>query len=221
MRLITLGKILENCVKKLFFLFVLMVSASFAWANEADKSSLITQLNHVKLFSSEFNQDVLDESGRVLQHSSGKMQFVRPALFYWNVTSPNPQTIWYRNKTLIVFDPELMQATIKKIQAKNDPSMLPVMLLTGDAALALKEFNVGFYKQKYVLTPKSKEGERLLIRLVLELNSSNGAIQEIQYQTVLGQMTKITFSDVSVNHALDQTLFSQQLPSGTDKVDVS
>ncbi len=205
-------------MKRLFFLFTLLFNFHLAYAESAS-DSLAKQLSHVITFSSDFTQEVLGEKDEVLQHSVGKMQFNRPSLFYWHVVSPSPQTMWYRNNTLIVYDPELAQATSKKVYSKKDPSLLPLMLLTGDAASVLKNFSVEFIEQRYILKPKSAEKDALLIGVILELNL-DGAVREIQYQTTLGQKTKITFEHVNVNKKLDQAIFFEQLPKGTDIVNV-
>ncbi len=205
-------------MKRQFFFLVLIFNFHLAFA-ESPSDSLAKQLSHVVTFSSDFTQEVLGEKDEVLQHSVGSMQFNRPSLFYWHVVSPSPQTMWYRNNTLIVYDPELAQATLKKVYSKKDPSLLPLMLLTGDAASVLKNFSVEFVDKKYILKPIPDEKDTLLIGVILMLNS-DGAVREIQYQTTLGQKTKITFEHVIVNKKLDQAIFFEQLPKDTDIVHV-
>ncbi len=205
-------------MKRQFFFLVLIFNFHLAFAESAS-DSLAKQLSHVVTFSSDFTQEVLGEKGEVLQHSVGSMQFNRPSLFYWHVVSPSPQTMWYRNNTLIVYDPELAQATSKKVYSKKDPSLLPLMLLTGDAASVLKNFSVEFVDKKYILKPIPDEKDTLLIGVILMLNS-DGAVREIQYQTTLGQKTKITFEHVNVNKKLDKAIFFEPLPKDTDIVHV-
>jgi outer membrane lipoprotein carrier protein len=205
-------------VKRIFFVLILIFNSHLVFAESAS-DSLAKQLSRVVTFSSDFTQEVLGDKDEVLQHSVGKMQFNRPSLFYWHVVSPSPQTMWYRNSTLIVYDPELAQATSKKVYSTKDPSLLPLMLLTGDAALVLKNFSVEFVEKKYILKPISDGKDTLLIGVILILNS-DGAIREIQYQTTLGQKTKITFEHVTVNKKLDQAIFFDPLPVDTDIVHV-
>lgn len=184
------------------------------------RQTLVKQLNYTQTFSSRFEQKVLDESGQVLQQSSGELWFKKkPVLFYWDVLSPAPQKMWYRNDQFIMLDIQLEQATIKKVSNKNDPNLLPVMLLTGDSDKALHDFSIKKIDNKYILTPKktSKMANELLIRLVLELDKQ-GVVKEIRFQTTLGQMTDITFIDAKVNQPLNSLFFYQALPKGVDIV---
>lgn len=206
-------------MKRIFFSLILLLSTHFVWAESAS-NALAKQLSQVVIFSSHFKQEVLDEKGVILQQSFGEMQFHRPSLFYWHVTSPDNQTMWFRNNTWIVYDPDLSQATIKKIPSENDPSLIFLKLLTGDAHHALESFTVDVKDEKFFLKPKSMDKDALLMGVVLEL-TSDGAIREIQYKTTLGQRTRVTFDHVQVNKRLSrdqEALFSPSFPKGTDFV---
>ena len=208
-------------MKRIFFLLILLLNFQLALAGSAS-DSLAKQLSSVITFSSHFKQEVLDEKGVVLQQSFGEMQFHRPSLFYWRVISPDAQTMWFQNNTWIVYDLELAQATIKKIPSKNDPSLIFLKLLTGNAHHALQSFSVDFNEGKFFLKPKSIDQDALLIGVVLEL-SSEGAVREIEYKTTLGQRTKVTFDHAQVNKRFShdqEALFSPSFAKGTDFVNV-
>lgn len=209
-------------MKRLFFLLLLMVNTQFAFAESASES-LTRQLKSVNTFSSDFIQEVLGDKEVVVQRAVGKMQFNRSyhnqALFYWQVNSPNPSTMYFRDGVIIIYDPDLGQATIKKVNYQ-DPNMLPLMLLTGDSTKVLNNFSVSSKdKRHYILQPKSKSKDDLLLGVILDL-TSEGAVQKIQYQTTLGPRTQITFSHEQINQKLQQALFFEPLPKGTDIVHV-
>lgn len=205
-------------MKRMLFALMMFLSIANVWAESAS-DVLANDLNKVVTFSSDFKQQVLDENDHVLQASQGEMQFHRPLLFYWHVTSSNPQTIWYRNNQLIVYDQRLQQATLKKVYSKNDPNLLPLMLLTGDAADVLKHFSVTMNNNAFILKPVEKNASDLLVLVMLQL-ADDGSVKEIQYQTTLGQRTNITFYHAQVNQSLDQALFFEALPKGTDIINV-
>ncbi len=205
-------------MKKIFYCFIFLLSFTSVYADSAS-DDLAKKLNSVITFFSDFTQEVVNEDGQVLQRSSGEMQFNRPLLFYWHTNSSNPQTMWYRKNELIVYDLRLQQATVKKVYSKNDPNLLPLMLLTGNAADVLQHFSVTEDHGKYLLKPVAKDKNELLIGVILQL-ASDGSVKEIHYQTNLGQVTKIFFNHVHVNQVIDQKLFFQKLPLGTDIVSV-
>ncbi len=209
-------------MKKLFFLLVLMFNAQLAFAESASES-LARQLKNVNTFSSDFIQEVLGDKEVVVQRAVGKMQFNRSyhnqALFYWQVVSPNASTMYFRDNTIIIYDPELSQATLKKVNYK-DPNMLPLLLLTGDSTKVLNNFSVtSSDKHHYILQPKSKDKDTLLLGVILDI-TSEGAVQKIQYQTTLGPRTQIIFSHEKINQKLNSALFFEKLSPGTDFVHV-
>ena len=146
------------------------------------------------------------------------MQFNRPLLFYWHTDSPHPQTLWYRKHELIIYDQRLQQATIKKISTTTDPNLLPLMLLTGNAVQVLQHFTVTETNGDYTLKPISHDSG-LLIGVLLKI-TPQGSIQEIEYQTSLGQKTIINFNHADVNKPLNQSLFFERIPTGVDIVGV-
>ena len=204
----------------LFLMLILNIQLVFA---ETASDSLARQLKSMHTFSSDFVQEVLGDKDVVVQRAVGKMQFDRSyhnqALFYWQVDSPNASTMYFRDGMIIVYDPDLTQATVKKVNYK-DPNMLPLMLLTGDSTQVLNNFSVTSKDARhYVLQPKSKDKDALLLGVILDL-TSEGAIQEIRYQTTLGPRTQIKFSHEHINPKLNQALFFEKLPKGADIVHV-
>lgn len=204
-----------------------------AFADNTATQSLIEKLNTPKTFSSDFNQTVVDAEGNVLQHNNGKMQFDKNrALFYWDVESPEHQTMWYKRDTqydqFTFLDYDLEQATIrknplnKKTSLKKDPSLLPVMLLVGNPAEALQSFSVDYLNHQYVLKliEQDKSDDSLLMQVTLHFDAKD-VLDEITYQMSLGQKTIITFTHAKINSLIDQTRFRQTLPAGTDIVDAS
>lgn len=209
-------------MKRLFFLLLLVFNAQGALAETASES-LAKQLKSVCAFSSDFTQEVLGEKDIVVQRAVGHMQFDRchhsQGLFYWRVISPNASTMYFRDRNVIYLDQDLNQATLQKVNYQ-DPKMLPLMLLIGDANSVLNHFFVTSKDQRhYLLRPKLKNKDDLLLGVVLDFNSK-GAIEKIQYQTNLGPKTQITFDHGRVNEAIKEALFFEALPKGTDIVNV-
>jgi len=204
-------------IKKILIFTTILLIGSFTYALPANET-LAKKLNSVITFSSDFTQTVEDDHDQVLQKSTGHMQFNRPLLFYWHTDSPHPQTLWYRKHELIIYDQRLQQATIKKISTTTDPNLLPLMLLTGNAVQVLQHFTVTETNGDYTLKPISHDSG-LLIGVLLKI-TPQGSIQEIEYQTSLGQKTIINFNHADVNKPLNQSLFFERIPTGVDIVGV-
>lgn len=76
-----------------------------------------------------FTQEVLDKGGKRLQFVSGTMQFVRPGKFRWAYEKPYEQLIVGDGTKFWLYDVDLNQVTVKKLDAALGGS--PAALLSG------------------------------------------------------------------------------------------
>jgi len=77
-----------------------------------------------------FTQSVFDKSGKRLQFASGTMQFVRPGKFRWVYQQPYEQIIVGDGVKFWLYDVDLNQVTVKKLDAVLGSS--PAALLSGN-----------------------------------------------------------------------------------------
>ena len=81
----------------------------------------------MKTFKSAFSQVVYDSKNSVIVDSLGTVVLSRPGRFRWEYTRPNRQTIVSDGLNLVVYDPELRQASVQPVfEALGDA---PIMLL--------------------------------------------------------------------------------------------
>ncbi len=76
-----------------------------------------------------FTQELLDKGGKRLQFVSGTMQFLRPGKFRWAYQKPYEQLIVGDGTKFWLYDVELNQVTVKKLDAALGGS--PAALLSG------------------------------------------------------------------------------------------
>ncbi len=76
-----------------------------------------------------FTQELLDKGGKRLQLVSGTMQFVRPGKFRWVYQKPYEQVIVGDGAKFWLYDVDLNQVTVKKLDAALGGS--PAALLAG------------------------------------------------------------------------------------------
>lgn len=80
-----------------------------------------------------FIQEVLDASGKRIQVSSGTMQFSRPGKFRWEYRRPYEEVIVGDGKRFWMYDVDLQQVTVKKLDAALGSS--PAALLSGSSEI--------------------------------------------------------------------------------------
>ena len=76
-----------------------------------------------------FTQEVLDKNGKRIQSASGIMQFSRPGKFRWTYQKPYEQVIVGDGAKFWLYDVDLNQVTVKKLDAALGSS--PAALLAG------------------------------------------------------------------------------------------
>lgn len=146
--------------------------------------------------------------------ASGQFVFQRPGRFRWTYEKPYEQLIVADGQRLVLFDRDLNQVTIKKLQASLPSS--PASILFGSNEFE-KEFEVSDAGARdglewIVAKPRAKDTtfERI------EIGFRDGLPQAMLLADNFGQATHLTFSKVERNPKLDVDAFRFTPPKGAD-----
>ena len=112
-------------MRKLLWILLLVPTLSFA----ATVDTLKTMLNQTTTAKGRFAQIVMDKNNKTLQQSSGTMEFSRPGKFRWEYNKPYEQTIVGDGSRLWIYDKDLNQVTVRKLDKALGAS--PAALLAG------------------------------------------------------------------------------------------
>lgn len=197
---------------KLFALSLLVFSLS-AHAGGIDK--LKSFVAATRSAQAEFTQTVLDQNGRRIQSASGTMQFVRPGKFRWVYRKPYEQIIVGDGAKFWLYDADLKQVTVKKLDAALGSS--PAALLSGsneiERGFVLEESGSQDGLDWLRATPKAQDSGFAGILMAFDARSDL-AIMELNDQ--FGHKTVLHFSGLRRNPALAPDLFKFVPPAGTD-----
>jgi len=176
---------------------------------------LVQQLDKLDSFSGSFIQFSVDQKGTRIQESRGEFKAKRPGLFYWHTDQPLEQTIYSNGREVTVYDPDLEQATVQRMDHRVQTT--PALLFSGDTAKIGEQFEVELRQwdelfTQYLLTPKTKDSlfERLLVRF------EGKVLSEMRLTDALGQESTVSFIQMQVNLELPESTFVPDLPPGTD-----
>ena len=179
--------------------------------------SLESFVKDVRKSRATFSQILLDKNAKILQESSGTMQFERPGKFRWHYEKPHEQLIIGDGETVWFYDIDLNQVTVRKLDIAIGSS--PAALLAGENTI---ESN--FYLNKISLQgelkwleakPKIQDGSFESIRLGFTLN---GVLKKIILHDNFGQTTVIIFSGMDRNPHLEPGLFKFIPPKNADVI---
>ena len=195
---------------------VLAMSSLTAHAGEQDVKRLGQLLGQSNTITARFSQLTLDGSGTQLQETTGDMSVKRPGLFYWHTDAPQEQTMISDGKKVTLWDPDLEQATIKKLDERL--TQTPALLLSGDVSKIEQSYNVSSKTQgevmEFILKPKTKD----TLFDSLRLSFRKGNISEMQLIDSVGQRTNILFNEVKVNKEIPESKFKFVVPKGADVI---
>jgi outer membrane lipoprotein carrier protein len=184
-----------------------------AHADSADK--LKNFIASTRSGQANFTQVVLDQSGKALQTASGTMQFVRPGKFRWVYQKPYEQLIVGDGAKFWLYDSDLNQVTVKKLDAALGSS--PAALLSGnneiERSFVLKDMGKRDALDWLEATPKAQDTSFEKILLAFNAQSDLVAMELLD---AFGNQTVLRFSGLQRNPVLAPQLFKFVPPKGAD-----
>ena len=199
-------------------LFILL--ACLFWLTVANSASvkpiqaLEQFLASIKTLSARFEQEVIDEHGRVSQRSQGKFYLQRPGQFRWNYETPFKQEIVSDGKKVWFYDPDLEQVTVKLVDEALGSA--PALLLSGKVKLS----------ERFVIKSQGREGDISWVELApkseedvfksLKVEMKKGQLRWMEMADNFGQLTRIQFKNLKKNHSLPKAIFNFTPPTGVD-----
>lgn len=196
--------------------FVYAVDESQSAQQQASANATNSFQNYIRNISTlttEFQQEIRDDKGKVLQRSTGTMYLKRPKLFRFETKTPTKQLIVADGKKLWLYDPELEQVTVKPLQEAI--ANTPALILTGDLSSFQRDYNIQYFKDNnkeiFILLPKHNESFKS-IKFVFEY----GELKQMVMLDQLDQKTQIDFVKLILNKSIPEKLFHFQPPKGVD-----
>ena len=195
---------------------ILAFSSLSAHADAQDVTRLSQLLEKSKTISANFSQLTLAAGGTQLQEAKGEMSVQRPGLFYWHTEAPQEQTMISDGQKVTLWDPDLEQVTIKKLDQRL--TQTPALLLSGDVSKISESFDISSKQagevMEFILKPKTKD----TLFDSLNLSFRNGMINNMRLVDSVGQRTDILFSGVKANEPIPASKFKFVIPKGADVI---
>ena len=164
----------------------------------------------------EFSQTVLDKDEQAKERSSGTMQFSRPGKFRWEYVKPNRQLIVGDGEKLWLWDPDLNQATVKKMHDALGSS--PAALLAGsdeiEKSFALKD--AGRKDSLEWVEATSRDPDSTFERIRMGFSGNSLATMELRDN--FGRTTVLRFAKLEKNPRLAPGVFRFAPPAGADVI---
>ena len=204
----------SSLFKRSIVAVALLAAAQLANAGAIDK--LRQFLDGTKTLRADFAQMVVAKNGKKPQLSSGVMMFSRPGKFRWEVVKPYEQLLVGDGEKVWIFDPDLRQVTVKKVDAAIGST--PAALLFSGEALE-KNFTLSDAGTREGLDwveaiPKSPDSGFEKLQIGFEGNE----LKAMQLQDNFGQSTSLAFSRIEHNPQIPAAQFRFTPPAGVDVI---
>lgn len=170
-----------------------------------------------KSATANFDQQVFDRAGKVIERASGTFAFARPGKFRWTYDKPHKQVLVGDGAKLWIHDPDLNQVTVKRMDRAI--SSTPAALLAGKdditALFTLKDGGAADGLSWVEATPKAQDTGFERVRLGLK----GRTLAAMELQDQLGGRTMLRFSDLKANATVSADSFTFAPPKGADVIE--
>lgn len=164
-----------------------------------------------------FSQDVLDQNGKRMQSASGVMQFQRPGRFRWTYQKPYEQIIVGDGAKFWLYDKDLNQVTVKKLDAALGSS--PAALLAGsneiERGFVLKESGARDGIEWLQAKPRAQDSSFSAVAMGFDAEAN---LVAMELNDTFGHKTVLRFSAMQRNPKLSAQQFQFTPPAGADIV---
>jgi outer membrane lipoprotein carrier protein len=186
---------------------------AYASDDGGDIQQLRDLLEPIVSLSAQFEQHMVDANGVELQQSNGLFQVAKPNSLRWIVEQPMPQQVISDGNSLWVYDPDLEQVMVQPFT--GDIQSAPAMLFSGDlqaldSAYLVEQLSAG----SFLLT--AEQGTSLFSSVQIDFDNLLPTF--IALTDNLGQVTRISFSELEYNPPLGADLFVFEIPLGVDVI---
>jgi outer membrane lipoprotein carrier protein len=192
---------------------VVMAAAITTQAHAAAIDQLRSFLTQTTSARGEFVQS-LARGAAAPQQSSGRFVFQRPGKFRWTYEKPYEQLIVADGKQLTLFDKDLNQVTIRRLQAAMPSSPASILFGSNDFEREFDVSDAGVRDGLEWVLAKPRARDTTFERI--EIGFRDGLPGAMLLVDNFGQSTRLTFSKVERNPKLDADAFRFVPPKGAD-----
>lgn len=193
--------------------------AGVVWAEEPVASAievLQARLDALQSMQADFEQRMFNADQELTQSSAGQFSLLRPGRFRWDYTVPFEQTIVADGERLWIYDADLEQVTVRRMDAGLGTT--PAMLLSGAARVSEAYTVASRFSADGIdwleLAPRAADADFGRVRL----GFSDELLTLMDLVDSLGQTTRIYFSEVRQNPDLAAEMFAFEVPAGADVI---
>jgi outer membrane lipoprotein carrier protein len=178
------------------------------------QQQLLQLLNTITSMQGDFVQTSYDQKSVSLQKQHGTFKVTRQGEFIWDIEKPYTQKIISDGKDIRLYDPDLLQLTIKPLDKKA--RVVPLLLFSEHNSTISETYNISLVAvNTFELVDKNKSS----LFEKLQIHFEQGKPESLLIVDSVQQMTEVRFSNLLINQSIPASLFRFDPPKGTDVID--
>lgn len=198
------------CIDRIKYLITLLCCLPWQLHAETTPSAELQHyLNSLQQFQAQFQQQVIDEQGEVIQQASGSMAVARPNRFHWQVEVPDEELMVADGEALWIYNPFLEQVTVLDLQQALAQS--PFMLLMSDQASVWQQYQISKIATGFSIKPLTPQ---LVSEIQVQLEGEQ--ISQLILLDSQGKTSQFSLSQFDAKTDLAESLFQFTPPTDVD-----
>jgi outer membrane lipoprotein carrier protein len=190
----------------------LLLLCASAFAESIDRFK--TFVRTTQSASAQFEQEVHDRSGRLVQEAKGRFVFQRPGRFRWIYDRPVDQLIVGDGERVWIYDRDLNQVTVRRISKALGSTPAALLAGSSDVEQAFELSDAGVRDGLEWLEARPRERESGFERV--RMGFSVAGLEAMELVDNFGQTTKLRFTGLVKNPKVDPGEFRFEPPRGAD-----
>jgi len=201
-----------------FFFFSLSVHCT----DIKTKDILIKKLETLTFFSANFEQNIIDATGEVLQQSFGKLSISKPNSLYWETFEPDELYIIADGTSVWFYNPWIDQVSIYPVSTAI--AKTPLLLLTSKDMFLWQQYNVVVGKvtnemrknseTSFIISPIDNSSQIKSLTLYFTSSMNDEQLSQFTFLDATGQISQIKLNKFDAIHKPDPNIFTFSVPEG-------
>src|SRR3954464_1318191 len=162
----------------------------------------------------DFEQNVVDRTGKPVQKANGTFVFQRPGKFRWTYAKPVDQVIVGDGERVWIHDRDLNQVTVRRMSKALGSTPAALLAGSSDVEKAFELSEAGARDKLEWLEAKPRDPEAGFDRIRMGFSATG--IEAMELVDNFGQTTRLRFLNLQRNPKTDPGDFRFEPPKGAD-----
>ena len=173
-----------------------------------DAGQLKAKLDAIAGLKADFEQQVTDINGKLIQQGSGELALAQPNRFYWHLQQPDESVIVADGKDVWIYNPFAEEVSVLALE--NAIAASPMTLLVRRDEASWARYNITLDKECFQIAPKTEEAGVQQVSVCFKDNT----LTRLALKDTQGNFSQFNLSGQQPLTDSDKRLFQFELPEG-------